>query len=59
MGVFVVFVGSFLLTVVIVMPVVILSYYLIEKPRIKLGKRVDTWLEAWFARVAWRPSHSA
>lgn len=49
MGVSVAFVGSFLLTLAVVIPVATLSYYLIEKPGIKLGKRVYARIEARFA----------
>jgi peptidoglycan/LPS O-acetylase OafA/YrhL len=49
MDVSVAFVSSFLLTLAVVIPVATLSYYMIEKPGIKLGKRVYTWIEARFA----------
>jgi len=49
MGVSVAFVGSFLLTLAVVIPVATLSYYLIEKPGIRLGKRAYVWIEARFA----------
>jgi len=49
MGVSVAFAGSFLLTLAVVIPVATLSYYLIEKPGIKLGKRAYAWIEARFA----------
>ena len=49
MGASVAFAGSFLLTLAVVIPVATLSYYLIEKPGVKLGKRVYARIEAWFA----------
>lgn len=49
MAVTIAFVGSFLLTLAVVIPVATLSYYLVEKPGIKLGKRAYAWVEARFA----------
>jgi len=49
MEVSVAFVTCFLLTLAVVIPFATMSYYLIEKPGVKLGKRVYAWIEARFA----------
>lgn len=61
MGVSIAFVGSFLLTLAVVIPVATLSYYLIEKPGIKLGKCVYARIEARFAssEAAVQPQRAA
>lgn len=46
MGVSIAFVSCFLLTCVVVVPVATLSYFLVEKPGIKLGKRCYGWIES-------------
>lgn len=46
MGISIAFVGCFLLTCAVVVPVATLSYFLIEKPGIRLGKRCYAWLES-------------
>ena len=46
MGVSVAFVSCFLITLAVVIPFASLSYYLVEKPGIKLGKRCYGWIEA-------------
>jgi len=46
MAVSVAFVGCFLLTLAVVIPLAALSYYLVEKPGIKLGKYCYAWLES-------------
>lgn len=46
MGVSVAFVSCFLITLAVVIPFAALSYYLVEKPGIKLGKRCYGWIEA-------------
>lgn len=49
MGISIAFVGCFLLTLAVVIPFAALSYYFVEKPGIKLGKRVYARVEAWLA----------
>lgn len=46
MAVSVAFVGCFLLTLAVVIPFAALSYHLVEKPGIKLGKYCYAWLES-------------
>lgn len=46
MAVSLAFVGCFLLTLAVVIPFAALTYYLVEKPGIKLGKRCYAWLES-------------
>lgn len=46
MAVSIAFVGCFLLTLAVVIPFAALTYYLVEKPGIKLGKRCYAWIES-------------
>lgn len=47
MAVSIAFVGCFLLTLAVVIPFAALTYYLVEKPGIKLGKRCYARIESW------------
>ncbi len=51
------FVGSFLLTCLVVVPVAILTYTFIERPGIQLGKRCYAWCEAHAKPVRQAPQH--